>query len=160
MSEPTRQEMTEKYKEGYKLLKSVLKEVPKEGWDFRPGESEWTVREIVAHLADAEIHGYIRLRTLLAEPGETVKPYNQNAYSAKLGYSDSDPELALKLYKGLVKGNYALLKRLPETIDENEVTHPEDGQWNIDSWLDSYVSHTRSHIKQIKRNLERMSAKS
>lgn len=156
MSETTRQEMIQKYREGYRELKNALKKIPKEAWDFRPAESEWTIKEIVAHVADAEAHAYIRLRTLFAEPGEIVKPYNQTAYAEKLGYSNQDPELSMKLFKALVKGNYALLGSLPENIEDHKITHPEHGEWNIDSWLESYVNHAQGHIQQIKRNLDKM----
>jgi len=132
--------------------------MPEEAWHFRPNDSEWTIHEIVMHLADAEAHGYIRLRTLLAEPGETIKPYNQNAYAEKLNYSKIDHEIGLKLFKYLRKATGAVLEQLPENIDDNKITHPEQGEWNIDSWLESYVSHADGHIHQIESNLEKMKA--
>jgi len=47
---------------------------------FRPGG--WTARQLVHHLADSHMNAFIRFRLALTEDQPTVKPYNQDAWSA------------------------------------------------------------------------------
>src|SRR5499426_2946301 len=46
---------------------------------YRPGG--WTVRQVVHHIADSHMNGYIRLKLALTEDTPTIKPYDENAWA-------------------------------------------------------------------------------
>src|SRR5918992_5803978 len=59
---------------------------------YRPGG--WTVRQVVHHVADSHMNGYIRLKLALTEDNPTIKPYQQDAWAA---LPDSRLPIALSL---------------------------------------------------------------
>src|SRR5262245_37583520 len=63
-----RAQRLQEYTEGYSRLRATLADVPAQLWRYKPAEEEWSVREVIIHLADSEVHSYIRCRTILAEP--------------------------------------------------------------------------------------------
>ena len=46
---------------------------------YRPGG--WTVRQLVHHVADSHMNGYIRTKLAVTEQNPTIKPYDQDAWS-------------------------------------------------------------------------------
>src|SRR4029453_2690876 len=47
---------------------------------YRPGG--WTVRQVVHHVADSHMNAYVRIKLALTEDTPTIKPYDENAWSA------------------------------------------------------------------------------
>ena len=54
MNREERNEKIEAYGHGYDLLIHALAEVPKEAWQFRPSAKDWSVHEIIVHMADSK----------------------------------------------------------------------------------------------------------
>src|SRR5690606_11550080 len=46
---------------------------------YRPGG--WTVRQVVHHLPDSHLNGYVRHKLLLTEDQPTIKPYDEHRWS-------------------------------------------------------------------------------
>src|SRR5437879_2099709 len=42
----------------------------------------WTVRQIVHHLADSHLNAYVRFKLALTEDTPTIKPYDESKWSA------------------------------------------------------------------------------
>lgn len=118
---------------------------------LRPEESEWSPHEIVIHVADAEVNGYVRFRKLVAEPGSDIGAYEQDEWAGRLDYLAQDPGEALDLIDLLRRQTIVLLDRLAEATWSNVVLHPERGRWTLDNWLSVYTSHVDDHLRQIER---------
>src|SRR5438552_9218885 len=58
---------------------------------YAPGK--WTGKQIVAHLADAEVGIAFRVRQVLAQDNHTVQPFDEAAWAKR--YVDVDVEAAL-----------------------------------------------------------------
>src|SRR3982074_981956 len=63
-----------------KKLDRLIKGVPTTKLRKRPAPDKWSVAEIVAHLADAEIVGGFRMRLILGAPGTPVAAFDQDAW--------------------------------------------------------------------------------
>ena len=48
----------------------------------KPDPSRWSVVQIVAHLADSEVVGAWRFRSVIASDGVALQPYDQNEWAA------------------------------------------------------------------------------
>ena len=59
-----RNEKRELYGRGYDLLKASLAEVPAEAMLFKPEPKEWSVYEVIIHIADSETNAALRARML------------------------------------------------------------------------------------------------
>jgi len=149
MNQAERQAKIESYGRAGEKLETALKALPQAAWHFRPAPEEWTIHEVVVHLADSEANSYVRARRLAAEPGSTVQGYDEMQWARALNYSEQSAEEAVELFKLLRRNTYHLIRRLPESAWANTVMHSESGPMTFDQWLDIYERHVREHIEQM-----------
>jgi hypothetical protein len=86
MNQAERNEKIELYGRGYDLLLETLKDIPREMWKFKPAPKEWSVYEVLVHLADSESNAALRARKLIVEPGGTLMGYDQEQWAIDLDY--------------------------------------------------------------------------
>src|SRR5260221_8208452 len=60
------------------------------------GPGKWTGKQILAHLADAELAIGFRTRQVLAQDNHTIQPFDQSAWARR--YVHSYPESALDTF--------------------------------------------------------------
>jgi hypothetical protein len=123
-------------------------------WDFKPRSSEWSVHEILIHLADADANAYVRFRRFIAEPGSKVMAYDQDRWANKLSYSNQNIETSLLLFKLLRSSTHSILKSLTDDVWTNTVEHSENGIMTLEDWLEIYDDHALAHIMQMKNNFK------
>jgi hypothetical protein len=153
MDKKERDEKIELYGKGYDLLMQTLKDVPQEMWQFKPEPKEWSVHEILVHLADSESNAALRARKLIVEPGGLLMGYDQDKWAIELNYHEQSWEDALETLKFVRKTTYKLLKKQTEEVFQNTVKHPEyDEPYTFEKWLNIYSGHIPGHIEQIKNN--------
>jgi hypothetical protein len=148
-----RNERIELYGKGYDLLLETLKDIPIEVWKFKPEPKEWSIHEVIIHLADSESNAALRARKLIAEPGGTLMGYDQDQWAIELDYHDQSTQDALATVQLVRKTTYELLKKQPDEVFEHSVTHPEyEEPYTFEQWLDIYSAHIPGHIEQIRNN--------
>lgn len=114
---------------------------------YRPGG--WTVRQVVHHVADSHIHGFIRVKLTLTEDTPTIKPYDENAWA---GLPDARLPIAVSL--GILDHVHvrwlALYADLDPSAFERTFVHPEFGEtYSLDRHLQLYAWHSRHHVAHI-----------
>ncbi|QBD76652.1 hypothetical protein EPA93_11820 [Ktedonosporobacter rubrisoli] len=149
-----RQALLQRYSQAYDEVRQALETFPRQAWHFKPAPHEWSIHEIIIHLADAEANGFIRIRKAIAEPGSTVGLYDQEQFAEQLHYPEQSPEDALNLFSLLRLTTYQLLTLLPESSWRNTVKHPENGELSLDDLLQTYTEHTLVHIAQMRNNVQ------
>src|SRR5262245_17422734 len=107
-------EMLERFRRAPELLAGVLAGVAAEEVDYISASGKWSIREIIAHLADAETVGAFRLRAVVAEDNPTLSAFDQNAWTAHLNYRRRDPAQSLETFRCMRLDNYELLRAIPE----------------------------------------------
>jgi uncharacterized damage-inducible protein DinB len=110
----------------------------------------WTVRQIVHHLADSHVNAYIRFKLALTEDTPTIKPYDESRWTALEDDRTCDIAPTLTLMDGLHVRWGQLLRTMTQEQFERKFFHPESGQtnplWRV---LASYAWHCRHHTGQI-----------
>ena len=153
MQPEERNEKIELYGKGYDLLIETLRDIPREMWQFKPEPKEWSVHEVLVHLADSESNAALRARKLIVEPGGTLMSYDQDKWAAELDYHDQSYEDALEIVRLVRKTTYELLRKQPDDVFEHSVRHPEyDEPYTFEQWLNIYSAHIPGHIEQIRNN--------
>ena len=153
MDKQERQEKLELYRRGYDLLMEALKDIPREAWLFKPDPKEWSVYQVLIHLADSESNAALRARKLIVEPGGTLMGYDQDKWANELDYHDQSYEDALEILRLARKTTYELLKNQPDEVFEHWVKHPEyEEPYTFEQWINIYSAHIPGHIEQIQNN--------
>jgi hypothetical protein len=154
MNTQERNEKIELYGRGFDLLKAALAEVPLKAMLFKPEPKEWSVHEIIIHIADSESNAALRARKLIVEPGGTLMGYDQDAWANTLHYHDHNLEDALEVTRLARKTTYELLKRQPGEVFTHSIIHPEyEAPYTFEQWINIYPAHIPGHIEQIKNNV-------
>ena len=147
------------FQEGGARLRSVLRRCPRRMWTFTTKRSNWTIAQVLWHLADQEANLYVRLRLAAAEPNSLVSSYDQEIWAEKLAYPKASPEQARDLILLLRKANSDLLKRLPPKSWKGKVKHPEWGTRDLGYMVALNVWHLEHHLRQMERRLREWKAR-
>lgn len=114
-------------------------------------KDEWSIHEIVIHLADSEVVGYWRLRQTLAEEDSVLPAYDEALWAKKLAYRTQSRGLAIALFANLRASSAALLRSLPADTWAHTAIHSERGKMNLYDIFTIYLEHGEIHLQQIER---------
>jgi hypothetical protein len=109
----------------------------------------WTVRQVAHHLPDSHVHAYCRTKYVITEQHPTIKPYDENAWSA---LADMRAPLApsLALLEAVHTRWVLVLRALQPTDFARTYFHPEEGKTRtLDELLALYSWHGRHHVAHI-----------
>jgi len=121
----------------------------------RPAKEKWSVSEIVAHLADAEIVIGYRLRLVLGSPGTPIVAYDQDSWVVSGHYDERDPRKSVEQFRVLREVSLFLLKSLNPEQWKYYGMHSERGQESIEHMIRIYAGHDINHLQQIEKILAR-----
>ena len=127
----------------------VLTGVFGEEEDFVTAPGKWSIRQIVAHLADGELVGAHRMRQVIAEDNPTLIAFDQDAWTRNLDYARRKPKQSLETFRRIRAEIYDLLKELPETAFERTGNHSENGPMTLRRLVEGYAEHAESHARQM-----------
>jgi len=117
--------------------------------DRRPAAEKWSVREIIAHLADCEIVFAFRLRQALSEDHPTIQPFNQGAWAER--YKVYDLPSAMTLFTAARGWNVKLVGGISAAERKLPVTHPERGTMTLWTIVETMAGHDINHLTQTER---------
>ena len=85
----------------------------------------WTVRQIVHHLADSHLNGYVRFRLTLTEDRPTIKNYDRARWAELSDSKTADVELSLRLLESLHARWAMLLRTLTDGEERADILPSE-----------------------------------
>lgn len=115
----------------------------------------WTIRQIVHHIADSHIHSYVRFKWTVAEDHPTIKPYAEGDWAVLTDSVTGPVEPSLSLVEGLHGRWTGLLDAMSDDDFGRTFFHPESNE-DVSLWhaLQYYAWHGRHHTAQIEWLLE------
>src|SRR5688500_14004876 len=119
----------------------------------QPAPGRWSVLEIVTHLADAEVVGAWRFRSVLAADGAPLQAFDQNVWAAAFRYPDSDLAESLDLFQANRRATLSLLRRVDPALHSHHGVHAERGRETITHLIRLYAGHDLNHLAQIEQLL-------
>jgi DinB superfamily len=134
-----------------KKLDKLTRRLSKKEIRRRPAPGKWSIAEILAHLADAEVVGSWRIRQILGADGTPIQAYDQNVWAETFRYEDRDPRESLRLFRVLRENNLLLLKSVPRKLWENHGMHAERGKETIAQIVRMFAGHDLNHLQQIEK---------
>jgi uncharacterized damage-inducible protein DinB len=114
-----------------------------------PGK--WSVRHVLAHLADSELVWSWRVRMILAHDRPIITGYDQDRWADRLGYERADPAQALRTFMVLREANLNLLDHATPADLERVGVHSERGEETLAHLVRLYAGHDLLHLRQIDR---------
>jgi len=136
-------------------LARLIQGVPVSRLRKRPAPDKWSVSEILAHLADAEIVGGFRMRLILGDPGTPIPAFDQDRWVSSGHYDKRNPRRSVEQFRTLREANLALLKSLTREQWKHHGVHSERGVETIDRIAHMFAGHDLNHLRQIERILRK-----
>jgi uncharacterized damage-inducible protein DinB len=110
----------------------------------------WTIRQIVHHLADSHVNSYIRFKWALTEDKPLIKAYDDGQW-AELADSKKGPiEAPLAMMEGVHKQWLVVLKSMTDDKFKRIYVYPNNNrEMTLSNALGIYAWHGRHHTGQI-----------
>ncbi len=132
-------------------LQSLVAGLSPQQLDTPPAPGKWSIREILAHLADCEIAFGFRLRQALADPVIVIQPFDQDLWARRYGaYSAA---AALRTFLTNREWTLSLLTTVTDSDLSQTVVHPERGTLPFRTLLETIAGHDRNHLTRLEEQL-------
>ena len=117
----------------------------------------WTVHQLVHHIADSHMNGYIRFKLGYTEENPTIKPYEEKLWAVLADVERLPINVSLTILHSVHQRWYHFLNHFSEKDWQKTIFHPEHKR-NFTLWeyLGSYAWHGRHHTAHITALRERM----
>lgn len=112
-------------------------------------ERGWTLRQVVHHLPDSHLNGYVRTRWALTEERPSIKVYDQADWAELSDARTAPIEASLSLMDALHARWTALLRSLGPDQLGRAFVYPDGRESSIDGIIELYAWHSRHHTAHI-----------
>ena len=119
-------------------------------------EGGWTVRQLVHHVPDSHMNGFVRLKLALTEDRPVIKPYDEVRWAELADVAETPIDVSLSLLEAIHHRWVVVLRAMaPEDFDRVYV-HPEHGrEISLDVALANYAWHGMHHLAHVRLALAR-----
>ena len=116
----------------------------------RPAPDKWSVAELLAHLAEAEVTAFWRYRQMLEHDGCPLPPYGQELWARLGDYGSRAPKDSLQLFCLLRTANLEMFERLTPQEWKRHGIHAERGEMTVRDLAVQIAGHDINHLAQIR----------
>ena len=114
---------------------------------YQPGK--WTAHQLLVHLADTESVLLDRVRRLAADPQPLLWAFDQDAWAARLAYTQRDLGTAGRLFSASRESIIELATASSDAVLAHTGVHTQRGQVTLAETLAGIARHTRHHLHQL-----------
>lgn len=141
-----------------KRVRKLVKDLSHKQLDWKPSPEKWSIKEVLAHLADGEVILGARVRFVAAMDNPPLPGYDQDLFVSRLGIEKVDARELFEAFESMRALNVGLLERLPKEAFARSGLHAERGPESIQKMVGMYAGHDVLHEQQIERTLEALEA--
>jgi uncharacterized damage-inducible protein DinB len=156
ITEAHRRSYLAQMKEAPDLLRAAVQGLAESQLDTPYRADGWTVRQVVHHLADANLNWYTRTKFAITEDQPTIKPFNETAWAGLADACEAPIEASLMLIDGLQTRWLQFFESLGPNDWPRVFQHPERGPLTLDVALGMMAWHNRHHTAHITELRKRM----
>lgn len=115
--------------------------------EIEPGR--FTLREVIAHLADWEQIWLDRITLAVEYPGSTVETHDEGDRAAAHNYSGKDVHHELEVFANRRRDTVTYLLGLAVDDWDKTVKHPENGEMSVMDIVNYVIGHDLYHLHQV-----------
>ena len=118
-----------------------------------PQRGEWSVRQIAAHLADAEMVYSVRVRMILTQENPALLEWDEQAWAARLEVCDDNVAASVARFRMLRDANLRLYESLEPEEWSRLGNHEQYGLMSLGKIVEYMIGHDRGHLDEIRKRL-------
>ena len=131
-------------------MAEILSDAPAAAVVWSPGADRWSMLEITAHLADAELLASARIRRIITQDRPEMYGYKQELWAQSLAYRRQKIEAVSARFSLLRRENASLLEMVGEEVWRLKGRHDEYGELSLRELIEDYIAHTAKHLDQMR----------
>ncbi len=137
-------------------LRRAVENLSEEQLDTPYREGGWTVRQVVHHVVDSHMNGYVRMKLALTEDIPTIKPYLEARWAELDDYKTTPIGLSLDLLELLHRRWAIVMRSLTAEQLKRKFHHPDSGEDStLDNHIGLYAWHSGHHLAHVTNLLKR-----
>lgn len=137
------------YRNGPIVLRAALSGMSPDQINAAPVPGKWSTRQVICHLADAELLYADRFKRILAEDQPPLRAMDPDDYVAKLAIPDRDLNVELDTIEIVRRHMVGILDHMPEADFQRTGVHSADGPLTLQTLLERITRHIPHHARTI-----------
>ncbi|ELR73756.1 hypothetical protein C900_01366 [Fulvivirga imtechensis AK7] len=135
-------------------LRSLVSNLSQDQLDTPYRPDGWTIRQVIHHIPDSHVNGYIRFKWALTEDTPIIKPYEEQLWAELFDSTSAPIAISLSILEALHAKWVYLLKGLPIEDLERTFIHPATNtEAPLKAIIELYAWHGQHHYMHIKNLL-------
>ncbi|ASA23251.1 DinB family protein [Paenibacillus donghaensis] len=139
------------YLHTHQQLSQALEELTPEQLHWKAEPANWSITEVLAHLADHSIVVSFRIRDILADTLVRLPVFNQDAWVSGQHANQGEASDSLELVRSLLHYNSLLFSRLDAEEWNKSGINAKGQAVSIADIVQSFTGHVQTHLAQIER---------
>ncbi|CAH1203659.1 hypothetical protein PAECIP111893_02027 [Paenibacillus plantiphilus] len=141
----------EQYLHTYEQLAQAVEGLTDEALKWKAAPNQWSVTEVLAHLADHNIVVSFRIREILSRSEARLPAFNQDPWVNGQRANEEDAADILNVFGALLHYNSLLFQRLsPDDWEKTGVNWKGDIV-SLSAIIHAFIAHVQTHLAQIAR---------
>ena len=137
-------------------LLSELYGVDEEELRWRPAEGEWSLKEIAAHVRDAEELALAQIDSLVTGSSSRLPAWDVDVLPGERDYQGEDIAVLLASFRGARRETTSRLWGTTEAVWRQAGEHPYRGPVTLGEIARELAQHDLEHLWQVRRLKERL----
>lgn len=152
VSQPLLAESILTYTRLHEVLEHEIATLSENDLTWKPSDKEWSVAEVLGHLADASVVHYYRARKIVAEPDyDGWALYEQVDWVARSRANAVPAAESIAFFRATARYNGLFYGELSEADWIKSGVNHKGETVTLRALFDSFIAHTHNHVRQIQR---------
>lgn len=132
------------------VLESLLKGLPADLslWDERPDPERFTLREMIAHLADWELIWKMRIERILAEDNPALPDIDEGQRAIDNDYARQNPLQNITRFRSGREATIKILQSMTDEQWERTAQRENIGEMSLSTFVTMMLAHDGYHTRQ------------
>ncbi|MEX2213822.1 MAG: DinB family protein [Phycisphaeraceae bacterium] len=144
------------YAAGGSALRPAIASLTRDDCLARPGPGDWSIQELVIHLADSDQIAADRMKRVIAEDNPTIIGFNESLFIANLFSDEQSLDDAVTVFEANRRQMTRILRRLDAAAFTRTGSHNEAGTLTLTDLLRIYIDHLEHHLTFLFQKRERL----
>jgi uncharacterized damage-inducible protein DinB len=149
-------DVIESYTAGGGTLRQVVEGLSHDDLIARPGPGNWSIQEVIIHMADSDAVAVDRMKRILSEDNPPILYFDESSYITRLAPHDQSLEDALTLFEVGRRQWSRVLRKLPDEVFSRVGTHNRRGVVTLEDMVNGEIAHLEHHLVFVKAKRDRL----
>ncbi|MSO33333.1 MAG: hypothetical protein EXQ80_02775 [Candidatus Nanopelagicaceae bacterium] len=131
----------------------IAKSISSEKLHKSPQNEDWSLANIIHHMADSEAHFYIRYLRILTENVPTTEFFDENVYPELLQYEKRDVHASIALIESIRASSVSLFNNFSDEDWQRKGFTSEGKEFVLIALIKKGRSHITEHANQLSATL-------